>query len=254
MQPRHIIRPRTILTTPKVLAERMNCRTRRVNPVTRRKYSYFRDFLLTYPPLELMDEETYAYEPYRNLRSYASSDKRTQRRLLNLPCPKECEYEGNQPLHPLGYIVRPFRHSGGSNYRWSQTLEDFNPEAEYASEVFPKSHEYRVITVFGKIILVLRKRPPENALPHTAWNHQQGSSFQTVEASRCNLTHTSCLDDISNNRVIQLSHLTGIDVLLARDPWRYVICEVNFCPSLSIESNLTEVIRCVQTSNPLVLQ
>jgi len=252
MQPRYIIRPRAILTTPKVLAERMNCRTRRVNPTTRRKYSYFRDFLLTYPPLELMDEKTRAYEPYRSIRSYASSDKRDQRRLLELPCPKE--YESNQPLHPLGYIIRPLRHLGGRDYRWSQTAEDYNPETEYASEVFPKTHEYRVITVFGKIISVLRKRPPENALPHTAWNHLQGSSFQTVEAARCNLTHTSCLDDISNNTIVKLAHLTGIDVLLARDPWRYVICEVNFCPSLSVESNLTEVISCVQTSNPPVLQ
>lgn len=255
MQPRVIVRPRDILSTPRSLAEGLSCRTRRINHRTNRKYSYTHDFLLTYPPLSLMDEETHALSNrYNLLRRFAASDKPSQRYALALPCPTTrsrgvLQGPSQSTICPNGYIVRPLRHSRGIDYRHTQDPEDYSPETEYISEVFPKSHEYRVITVFGKIACILRKRPPENALPHEAWNHHQGSSFQTVEAERCNLIHTSCLTDILSNPIIQLAHLTGIDILLAKNPWRYVFCEVNFCPALTIPDNLTKVIQHVQDAN-----
>ena len=251
MQPRYVVRPPSILTTPRALANQFGCTTR--NGRNQQTFSFTRDFFLYYPhPSKMVDINA---EEYRELHTFTRATKPAQRALLHnyrIPTPETYNSKSSGEVATVtsgrpGYIVRPLRHSGGVSYRITQDRNDFIEGQEYISRIFPKSFEYRIITCFGEVICTLLKVPPADARPEDAWNHNNGSHFTTVNNPLNNrLRFTSVYEDCLRVPIIKQAHLCGIDVLLAKDPWRYVICELNFCPSLTIETNLQKVISHVQ--------
>jgi hypothetical protein len=262
MQPRYVVRPPAIKTTPKALAERFNCTTR--NGRNREVFSFTKDFLLYYPPASRMEDVN--ADDYNVFRRFTTATKPIQRELLRLfglrtpetyttstvtePTTTRTASDqlGGPEPHSSNFIVRPLRHSSGQRYRITTERNDFIEGEEYISRVFPKSFEYRIITCFGEVISTLLKVPPPGATPEQAWNHHQGSVFKTVNNPLNNrLRHTTVYEDCLRFPIIKAAHLCGIDVLLAKDPWRYVICELNFCPSLTIENNLNKVVNYVNS-------
>lgn len=147
------------------------------------------------------------------------------------------------------WIARPLRHSGGNGFRIVtpeelQTPGAYNPSTEYLQELYPKTHEYRILIVRGEPLITLLKRVNDDAPPDAPWNHAQGASFVTVEDINNNrLRHTDVYDVIHRNQDSFFSSvdLGGLDVMFNRNDRSYRICELNLCPAISIASNLERI-------------
>lgn len=230
---RYIVRPPTILTTPRKLKEVLNAE-RTVNPrVSRRSLSFVDDLFLYYP------DTLHDVEPYQIVRKFFIKNKHAQQTHLLTSGVKTPEaYEP----HNGSYVVRPYRHSGGRDFR-VVFGEDWDSNTHYGVPLFPKVKEYRVIFVKGVPIITLRKvfqsSTPDHSLP---WNHAQGASFNTIagghEAS--SLRHSNAVRNLLNVPVVQHAHIVAADIMLNRNN-EYAVCELNFCPALTIESNLQTI-------------
>ena len=239
---RYIVRPPTILTTPRKLREVLNAQ-RTVNPrVSRRSLSFVDDLFLYYPDLP------HEVNEYQVIRGFFVKNKHAQQTHLltsGVKTPETYEpHEGN-------YVVRPYRHSGGHDFRVVFS-DDWDSNTHYGVPLFPKVKEYRVIFVRGRPLITLRKvflnrtdsvllssSVPDASLP---WNHSQGASFNTIagghEAS--SLRHSNAVLDLLNVPVVQHAHIIAADIMLNRSN-EYAVCELNFCPALTIESNLQTI-------------
>src|SRR5882672_9687632 len=218
---RRIIRHPKILTTPRLLAQALNVPLRR-SPGNLRPVSLRTDFLMTAPPLDAISPlERLAYQPCFNF--WASTKKHQRLSItqagLNTPAMNEAPY-----------VVRPLRHQGGNGFRVTQEPGDFNPATEYICSLFKKDTEYRIIYVYGKPVLLLRKQPNEGVGFDAPWNFGN-SHFVTVDdVPRSNLrTHTDIYDKLAQHDVIRDSHYVGVDVLYRTKSREYVVCEYNSC-------------------------
>ena len=305
MSIRFVIRPASILSTPRRLKEALHAeRTLRYPGPSRQKPSLQKDFFLTYPRIEeleeyaqnlsnspqsvlvptsshtsgnnsrssnmgLLGENTVSrsiLDNYRTVYGFASVNKPEQRRILSeqgFPIPITALrkvsgtpgwYRGTElsamgsssPVHSeVSYIVRPLRHSQGRGWRLTSDPTDFHEGTEYIQEVYPKNYEYRVIAVRGKPLITLLKRNINNIPQDQPWNHANGSSFVTVQSQELNrLRRTNVYDLIEQSQLLKGIDLAGVDILYAGNG-KYVVAEVNLCPSLQIETNLEEVARYV---------
>lgn len=250
---RYVLRPPSFGSTPKRLKRLFNAlRTVKIpnrNPI---EVDWHRDFFLAYPPTEIVVN---APESYPEMRALYASNKLQQRQWLDrqgFPVPltytRLHQPFGRSVEHSTDrqFVVRPLRHFAGAGYRLTSNTSDFNPQTEYLSEVFPKRWEYRVILSYGKPIATLLKkfiRDPANFTQ--PWNHANGAYFVTCHNYRLNrLRWTNLYDLIESCSVLKQFHLVALDVLLGNrrllglDHHPYAICELNFCPSLTIPANL----------------
>ena len=136
------------------------------------------------------------------------------------------------------FIVRPLHHFGGHDYRITEDETDYDPNTQYISPAFSKWREYRVIFVKGSPLVVLRKKPGPELGPFDAWNHANGSFFQTViNHSESPLFRTSFFEDAARFCVSRDTHLVACDVFIDRD-LNYAVTEFNFSPAITIPSNI----------------
>lgn len=264
MSVRFIIRPASILSTPRRLKESLDARrTYRWPQVSRHKPSILKDFFICYPPIEELEEYAHSLslDNYTTVRAFAAATKPAQRSLLRadgFPTPftaftqRELEGSGRNELHILrqvltastrtnSFIVRPLRHSQGRGWRLTSDPSDFQEGREYVQEVYPKNHEYRILAVRGTPLVTLLKRRPEHLTQDQPWNHANGSTFITVtDESNNRLRHTNVYQLIEQSQLLKGIDLCGIDVMYSRRN-DYAIAEVNLCPSLAIESNLQRI-------------
>ncbi|SHH47605.1 hypothetical protein SAMN05444169_7641 [Bradyrhizobium erythrophlei] len=264
--PRWIIRPRKISTTPRLLASKLGIQTRSYPSARnqRQGFNFDRDFFLVYPDPTFVGHSAFGGDDgalcYEQLYRFFSQSKAGQRVLLRqsgLPIPdttssqivasnwlvQRNEQTGRFQAHqPNSFIVRPLRHSGGSGFRLTSDPTDFIAGQEYVQRLFPKTREYRLIYVKGQLAVTLRKKVREGTRADQPWNHAVGATFQTVnDLPSCKLTGTDIFTRLSTQPIIQHAHLVAVDVLYARG--KYVICEFNSCPGLSIESNLMRIVN-----------
>jgi hypothetical protein len=93
----------------------------------------------------------------------------------------------------------------------------------------------------GDPIITLRKQTPEEIDPEGPWNHAQGSFFVTInDVSRSFIRHTDVYERLSAAPVVKYAHLVAADIMMTYDH-DYAVAELNFCPALTIESNLQKV-------------
>lgn len=238
---RYVVRPNGILTTPRMLAQRMGATVKSKNA----RGTIFNpdiDFFMSYPSEDVVDTGGGTW--YRSLYYFASLTKFLQMR----------ELKRGGIRTPLDYpsqssVVRPLRHSGGADFTVLTPGSSFNPLTHYAVPFFPKEYEYRMLYVMGTLVATLAKIVPPGTPNNTPWNHTNGSSFQQVEWDRCRLRFTTVREDLGAFHVVQNAHIIGVDVMIKRPEgsdsrgWEYAVCEFNFCPGLSIDSVIEKVIE-----------
>ena len=298
MSIRYVVRPSDILSTPRKLKEAFNAQRTLAFPFQgTRRPSILKDFFLTYPPIEEIEEYAQSIsnsssrallvsrttsEPrtrsiprsvgtmenttellanYSLVREFFTKNKPLQRLYLaehcnfSIPWTKyrrnssgTMERNSQQPT----YCSRPTRHRAGSGWNvlsnsqaqeLTQRPDSFSTSGEeYIQQVLPKDYEYRIIVCRGKALITLLKRNTENLSPLVPWNHQHGSSFVTVENMENNrLRRTDIYQKIENAELLKHIDLCAIDVLYLKNPARYFVLELNFCPGLTIDSNIEKV-------------
>lgn len=93
------------------------------------------------------------------------------------------------------------------------------------------------------------KRVPEDVDPDGPWNHACGSSFVTVTDPELNrLRHCDVVERLRTFPVVQNAHLVGADIMLAKKKGVYAVTELNFCPSVTIDTNLQRIKQRVQAA------
>jgi len=146
----------------------------------------------------------------------------------------------------IKYIVRPLRHRGGQGWRVTEDPDDYNSTSEYIQELYPKTHEYRVVFCRGTPLFTLLKKIDGEAPVDQPWNHTYGSRFITVNDPENNrLRHTDVVERLKENNVIKAAHLVGVDVMYNKHDQTYAVAEFNFCPAITIEDNLAKVAQHV---------
>lgn len=249
---RYIIRPRHINTTPKILKEALGaerCVPYGANYLSNRWVPDWRsDLFLVYPPGALVGN---ADESYRSIRNFSQSTKAAQRQLLaeagcsipGKPVPGRRHNDGGASQ----CIVRPLRHFGGRGWRLTSDPDDYDADKEYIQELYPKTHEYRILFVFGTPLITLYKKVPEGTPQDQPWNHATcGARFITVNDHENNrLRHFDIYDRLAAVDVIKHAHIVAADVMYANKNTGCVVSELNFCPSITIPTNVTKVAQHV---------
>jgi hypothetical protein len=249
---RYILRPPSIGSTPKRLKRWLKAEgVKKVQlPLFDTMFDWDQDFFMAYPPLENVINPP---SDYLEMRALYVSDKLRQRQWLSnqgLPVPCTLTRLGQEFGDRINsgnseYVVRPLRHSGGLGYRLTGHTSDFDPQSEYLSHVFPKRWEYRIILVKGKPLVTLLKKTIRSIAFNQPWNHANGTYFVTCHSYTSNrLRWTNIYEQLDQCSVLKQFHIVGLDVMLGdrhtlglpRHP--YAVCEMNFCPSLTIANNL----------------
>lgn len=244
---RYIIRPKTFRKSPSRLAEALNVETRKWPNRQSILPNYQKDFLIGLPN---PGETLHAPDNYELTYSFFHRNKLQQRKMLKASgVPIPWTYGVSQEEAPgTKYVIRPLRHMGGHDYQLVETVGSVdiyaNPAlGKYVSAIFPKKREYRVVFVYGEPLIYLRKKVPEGLSMEQPWNHDNGSSFKTIQnPSECKL-HSKCDIDIvallRNSPVVRGSHLVGADIMW--DGQTAVVAELNSAPALEIENNIQKV-------------
>lgn len=220
---KQVVRPRHILTTPRMLARRLGVRT----VVHTGIYNDHESFCMYHP--------------------FSHYDKGEQRRRI-------AAYGINTPdqYESSTYVVRPLRHHGGNGWRTTNDRNDYNPSTEYIAPLFEKAWEYRSLFVYGEPVGHFLKRSA-TTLPETPtgrvdapWNHTNGYRFITVSDWENNrLRHTDVIDRLTENEIIRTADIVAVDIMLRRDR-QYAVCEFNFCPGLSFDNTVNSVINAIR--------
>lgn len=237
---RYLLKSKQFRTTPIYLKRTLNIRKLvsvggRFSP----DLDWNQDLFLAYPkPSQYNNQLQNLPNSYDIISNFYTANKKLQRSILNSYNIKTPESYAANARH---FVVRPLRHYGGINFRVTNNSEDYNPQYEYISPLFPKKREYRVIFVFGTPLIILRKKPDDNATVDAPWNHTNGSFFQTISSlSECRLhTQTSFFSDISDCPLIQHTHIVAADVLTNSSD--YAVCELNFSPAITLPNNLQRI-------------
>lgn len=224
-----IVRAPSILTTPKRFADYLNVNTKR------KRGDWQRDFFMFYSPQTVNQDES-----YQKLLAFFSANKANQRTRLieaGIPAPKTT-ITGLRFEQGKTYLRRPLRHTGGSGYYLQSNLEH-NPNTHYVQELFPKSHEYRIIFLFGKPEITLIKSNPEKRTSEQSWNHNVGCYFKTVQTLEKNrLRHSDVYEKLKAFPIINLAHICAVDILWNKNNRSYSVLEINSSPGISIQSNI----------------
>lgn len=249
---RYVVRPKRVKPTASNICRVLGAtQTLLYNPAnryfTRRApVSYTRDFLMCLPDREFVSDipDTETYD--KALRFY-KANKKGQRNILrefNVKTPEDYADDAEE------FVVRPFRHMCGRNFRITQDANDYDPSSEYISPLFPKTKEYRIIFVYGEPVITLLKKVPDETPSNVPWNHAAGSAFLTVNNPVNNKVaerHPDFYDNFKETPVCKASHFLGVDVMLTRNS--YAVCEVNFAPALTLENNLETFKQFVEDHN-----
>lgn len=217
------------------------------------------DIFLQYPPSIYVEE---ADDSYQAIRTFYASNKAKQRVMLHeygFSVPETISSSGGTPPMQFGgndaFVVRPLRHTQGRGYRLSENPEQYDPQSEYLSRIFPKAWEYRVLISKGVPLVTLIKQhvsaTPENRFPVSntlPWNRRAGFRFVTVRNQENNrLRWTNLFDVIETIPMLKKVALVALDVMvgdrralgLRRTP--YAVSELNFAPLITLPANLEKV-------------
>lgn len=239
---RYVIRPPSILTTPRELSAVLGAMGTR--HASRKKFQWSNeggDFFLSYPDPSLVVDSV-GGGSYSQVSAFYRKHKMGQRAsIIASGIRTPSSYASNR------WVVRPLRHMGGRDFSLIESDEQpvVNTQTHYVSPFFDKKWEYRLVFVKGRHCLTLYKRVDPGTPSNVPWNHACGSVFVTTDDwNACRLRHTTVLEDLGRCPIIAAAHLVAVDVMLRKEPrgdWQYAVCEYNFAPALSIPENLEKV-------------
>lgn len=134
-------------------------------------------------------------------------------------------------------VVRPATHYGGRDFFVFSSLDEILPHLEgkivgtwYASEVFDKTHEYRVHCAHGKVLLINEKPIVEGeiranqAVTHEEWRALRWSEFNPK----------ICVESLKTVEILQLDY-GAVDIMYNSYNNSVAICEVNTSPSITAD-------------------
>lgn len=138
-------------------------------------------------------------------------------------------------VHPAGdqFVVRPKTHAQGrhlvvGNSRLAiQALRKFGEG--YISRLIPKTAEFRVYVIQGRVACVAKKTPGNP--DQVAWNVAQGGRFDNV---RWDDWPIKAINEAIKTAKLGKLDFCGVDVMTLADGTPYVL-EVNSAPSLTSE-------------------
>lgn len=243
----YVVRPKGIRGTPSDIAQALHTQTRRYPNRQPVRFDYRRDFFMT--PVAPQDVSN-APDTYSALYNFLTRNKYGQRKILgqyvNVPACAASQSEA-AALSGDKFVVRPLRHFGGMGYRVTENKLDFAAGSEYISELYPKKREYRVIFVFGKPLIWLRKKPNGGCTSEDPWGHEN-SFFQTInDVPNSRLCGTDCVARLTSSRLISTAHIVAADILYnGRLDQKYAVLELNVCPSLQIDNNREKVVDAIR--------
>lgn len=252
---RYLVRPRKLRRTPFRLRDALGFTRSYAYPNMRDLpvFSWEHDLLIAVPSYQHVRDAPPAFS---TLRRVYVADKWKQRLWLHengFQTPLNAE----QPEDDIVYVRRPLRHHSGVGFQCIQSesvislpelIAHNNVADNYLSPLFRRTHEYRVIMHKGKVVCTILKRNDVGLNQTQAWNGANGSYFVTVRNPDNNrLRHTDIYERLENNPVLASAHLLGVDVLLNHPERKYAISEINFCPSIEIDSNIEELKSYVES-------
>lgn len=236
----YIIRPRGILTTPRLLVSALGAHgTKRVHG--RYIPEWGTDFFLAYPRFARNGDDS-----YHHLHEVYSMNKFQQRQYMIAAGVRTPEsYESNK------CVVRPLRHSKGIDFTVVETGATVNSNSHYIAPLFPKIREFRAVFVKGRLCFTLLKQVPEGTPSDVPWNHAVNSRFVTITREVNDwLTRTSFYQDAERLPITTTADLVAFDVMMDAEG-NYAVAEFNFCPGITIPGNLEKVKHHVQIADQL---
>ena len=240
-----VVRPRTMRKTPRRLKDYLGFQRTYAYPNRQRLpvFSWNTDLLIAVPEAHHVRD---APAEFSTLRRLYAADKWKQRLWLHengFPTPLQVE-DANV------YVRRPKRHHSGIGFQCidsespiplQELIAHNNVADNYLSPLFRRTQEYRIVMHKGQVVFTILKRNDADLDQTQAWNGANGSYFVTVRNPDNNrLRHTDCAERLINNPVLASAHLLGVDILYNSADNTYCIVEINFAPSMTIESNLEE--------------
>lgn len=239
-----IIRPPSILSTPKRLADAISSLQSIHCQILRypNRYNPISDLRLFYSETRnIPDSDRSVYSFFMGNKAYQRKKIQAEG-LPTVPCATTQEEYEQLESPTEQYLFRPLRHRGGSGYtissRTGTPFPDFS--RQYVQPVLQKKREFRIIYAFGQPILYLRKSIPDGFSPLQPWNHLQGSSFITINNFDNFFPGISFVQRLRDSELLSKIDLVGIDVIQDYNNNSYIL-EFNSCPSLSIEENVNKV-------------
>jgi hypothetical protein len=242
---RYLLRPRKFLTTPKRLAEKLGIEriyhTGRMGDV---EFDPDIDLIMAWP------SDINFPSPIRNVYgpmiSFYNSNKREQRAVMKdygISTPERFALSDK-------WVKRPLHHHGGNGFEIVTLDECPDKDNFYYSPVFPKTHEYRMIYVCGQLSVILTKQIDDRN-PEIPWNHANGSRFVTTSLARVAYKNMRYLDeDLRTFFVTQNAPIVAYDVMYDDNSRHHAVCEANFAPALTIDTNLDTVVQNLREGFP----
>ena len=255
MSLRYIVHGPHITWTPTNLASRLEVSTKTWPRADNwGKFEYGQDFFMSYPDIKRVNTHTARKRgEYEQLNRFWRKPKINQREYLhrhNIPIPATfgINWNANLPSTPNRYICREAQHQRGEGYRITSDPSDIRM-GEYMSRVFPKDSEWRILYVLGKPLFAIRKYLADDVQLNTwePWTDSNRCYWMTVHQARNNrLLNTDVYDRLAALPIIKLSHIIGVDIMLAENT--YVITEFNATPTLKVSNHLDMVAQYVRNN------
>jgi len=165
---------------------------------------------------------------------------------LNIDVPTTYLLEDLQKLVNIPYplIARPSHHGRGKNLWVCNNQNELNVAirkgATYFSKIYPKTEEYRVHCVLGKVVEVMRKPNPSDP-NQIAWNRAQNDQpFTRVQWE--DWKNYVCKLALRATKSLGLD-IAGVDIMVQKTDSslpKAVVCEVNTAPTLNSSPHVLE--------------
>lgn len=246
---RFIVRPSGITLTPNALKTALVAQ--QVIPANKPGVTYdpSKDFFFAYPGSDRLAPGAYQGQlaSYHQLLSFFHSSKYSQRKAMHqggLKIPRTLGVNAEiRDLATTRTVFRPYTHMAGVGFEVLDGVPASHQCHGYISELFTRTHEYRVIYVFGERVCTLLKQIPPTLGQEEAWTFGAGATFSDIGDSVNNhrLHRLGFYEAAQAFHVTQQAHICAYDVMI--NETTYAVSEVNFAPSLKLESRINKVVN-----------
>ncbi len=254
MATRFIVRPSGITLTPNALKTALAAQEVITATKPGIEYDPDQDFFFAYPDSSRLKRGAYQGQlaSYHQLTSFFCSSKLAQRRKMHeagISVPRTLGIHFTELCSDKSYVWRPSSHRAGEGFTIVST-DTSCPAGGYLSELFQRTHEYRVIYVLGKRLCTLMKTIPATLTQEQPWTFEAGCTFQDIgDTWTTHRLHSrGCYTALDAFYVAQLAHICAFDVMV--NATSYAVSECNFAPSLKLPGRIQKVVNRIREVRP----